>query len=111
MDNNPIRAYTTQADGNYIRVKVLDTSLQNALLDLGFSPETNASEYTIPTPNNATKATIFTHLQTLKICFSSGREWCPAEVFQHLRDLGLLSGGFRKISWTRPNHFTVTDEK
>ncbi|RON42580.1 hypothetical protein BK666_22840 [Pseudomonas frederiksbergensis] len=111
MDNNPIKAYVTQADSNYIRIKILDKSLITTLLDLGFSSETDASEYTIPTPNNATKATIFTQLQALNICFSSDREWCPAEVFQHLRDLGLLSGGFRKISWTRPNHFTVTDEK
>lgn len=106
-----IKAYVTQADSDYIRLTVLDASLRTTLLDLGFSSKTDPSEYNIPTPNNSTKATLFAELKALNVCFSSGREWSPAEVFQYLRDLKLLSGGFRQITWTSPNHFVVTDEK
>ncbi|MEO6677972.1 MAG: hypothetical protein ABIO21_11400 [Pseudomonas sp.] len=109
--HHSVKAYVTHADGNYIRVKTVDSSLKSALLNLGFFSKADVDEYNIPTPNNEIKATVFTQLRTLDVCFSSGREWSPAEVFQYLRDLKLLSGGFRQITWTGPNHFVVTDEK
>lgn len=111
MNNHSVKAYVTQADGSYVRLKLLDTELKNTLLDLGFSQETNVDEYKISSSDDDIKANIFAQLRTLKICFTHGREWCPAEVFKHLRDIGLLSGGFRVITWTDPGRYVVRDEK
>lgn len=111
MNNHSVKAYVTQADGGYVRLKLLDTELKNTLLDLGFSQETNVGEYKISSSDDTIKANIFAKLRTLDICFAHGREWCPAEVFKHLRDIGVLSGGFRVIIWTDPGRYVVRDEK
>jgi hypothetical protein len=44
VNNHSVKAYITQADGGYVRLKLLDTELKNTLLDLGFSQETNVDE-------------------------------------------------------------------
>lgn len=111
MNDSPVQAYVTQADGDYIRVKTLDGVLRQPLLDLGFSSGRYADEYIISSSNNHMKATLFAQLKNLDVCFSSGREWCPAEVFQYLKDEGLLSGGFRQIRWTQPGHYIVKNEE
>ena len=45
-------------------------------------------------------ATLAGALRALGIAFSAGREWCPSEVVQGLRDRGLLEGEFTEIFWT-----------
>jgi len=111
MDTHSVNAYVTQADGDYVRVKVLDTSIETALINFGFSSSTRSDEYDMPCSDNSTKATIFAQLRQLEVCFCAGREWCPAEVFLYLKDIGLLSGGFKRIAWSRPDHYRVTDEQ
>jgi hypothetical protein len=39
--------------------------------------------------------------------FSGGREWCPAEVFEYLREQSLLKGSYKKISWADPNNYRI----
>ena len=111
MDNHSVNAYVTQADGDYVRIKVLDACGETALINLGFSSTTQTDEYEMSCSDNTTKANIFAQLRQLDVCFSAGREWCPAEVFLYLRDIGLLSGGFKRIAWARPAHYRVTDEQ
>ena len=111
MHTSPVKAYVTQADGDFVKVKVLDAGMRNGLLDLGFSPGADVDEYRISSSNDSIKAAIFSQLRQLDVCFSSGREWCPAEVFHYLRDIGVLSDGFKRISWIGPGHYWVTDEQ
>ena len=53
------------------------------------------------------KAQVLTTLRDLGVCFSAGREWNPTEVFEWLRDQGLVSGPYRRIGWRGPGDFEV----
>lgn len=108
MDNKSAKAYVTKADTDFVRVKVFDTGLIKNLLDLDFTFDINFNEYKTSTLKHEEKAKIFDVLRALDICFPDGREWCPAEVFEYLRDIGLLSGGFKTISWTAPDKYFIT---
>ena len=59
--------------------------------------------------DDAAKAKAFHALRDLGLAFVAGREWCPAEVFGHLRDKGLLSGPFLRIAWTQPGSCRVEE--
>lgn len=111
MDSPLVHAYVIQADGDYVRVKVRDACVEPALINLGFSSTAQVDEYELSCSDNTAKAHIFVQLRQLDVCFSAGREWCPAEVFLYLREIGLLNGGFKRIAWTRPDHYRVTDEQ
>ena len=56
------------------------------------------------------KAQVLTALRDLGLCFSAGREWSPTEVFEWLRDQGLVSGHYRRIGWRGPGDFEIWDE-
>jgi hypothetical protein len=43
------------------------------------------------------------------VCFSIGPCWCPADVFEQLRDQGMILGNYRKIAWTAAGVFNVTE--
>lgn len=104
-----IDVYVTQADGNRIGVKLLNDRLQSALQALGFTAD-EGDAHTLPVADDAAKATAFIRLRDLGVAFSAGREWCPAEVFEHLRDSGLLDGPYLRVAWSTPQQFTLTTE-
>jgi len=54
-------------------------------------------------------AEVFTKLRDLDIPFSAGQDWAPSEIFEHLREKGLLSGKFKKISWSGPGSSRVVE--
>jgi hypothetical protein len=47
-------------------------------------------------------AALFLRLNALGVAFSAGKEWCPSEVVEELKDRGLLQGDFTQIYWTGP---------
>lgn len=104
-----IDAYVNQADGNRIGVKLLNDGQQSALQALGFTSH-EEDTLTLPVADDAAKAIVFIRLRDLGVAFSAGREWCPAEVFEHLRDSGLLDGPYLRVAWRTPQQFTVTTE-
>ena len=102
------KALVTKADGQTVRVKSLEESISKELENIGFSYDAKISEYVILVADNPEKARIFESLRDLDICFSAGKEWCPSEVFEYLRDIGLLKGSFYRISWKSPTHSEIT---
>lgn len=104
-----IDAYVRQADGNCIRVTLLNGRSRASLQALGFSAG-EADTLTLPVPDDAAKAAAFIRLRDLGVAFSAGREWCPADVFEHLRDRDLLTGPYLRLAWHTPQQFTVTQE-
>ncbi|CAH0250723.1 hypothetical protein [Stenotrophomonas lactitubi] len=104
-----IDAYVTQADGIRIGVKLLNDRLQSALQALGFTADEGGT-LTLPVTDDAAKATAFIRLRDLGVAFSAGREWCPADVFEHFRDGGLLQGSYLRVVWRMPQQFIVTTE-
>ncbi|MCG3766502.1 hypothetical protein EXA23_09825 [Vibrio cincinnatiensis] len=108
MSEELVKAFVTKADGKVVRVKLIDSSFQNELSNLGFVYDSGLSEYTFLVSGNQEKAELFDKLRVLEVNFSDGREWCPAEVFEYLRETGLLSGSFKKISWSGPGDYHLT---
>lgn len=108
---NTVKAYVTKSDGDFVRVKILDAKIKGKLVDIGFANDVDLNEYKIATLGDEKKAEIFNKLRDMDVYFSDGREWCPSEVFEHLRDTGLLSGKFTMISWAAPGEFFITTDK
>ena len=81
------------------------------LFSNGNAYDVDLNEYKIATLGDEKKAEIFNKLRDMDVYFSDGREWCPSEVFEHLRDTGLLSGKFTMISWAAPSEFFITTDK
>lgn len=108
---NSVKAYVTKSDGDFVRVKILDAKIKEKLVNIGFANDIDLNEYKCITPSDEKKAEIFNRLRDMGVYFSDGREWCPSEVFEHLRDTGLLSGKFTMISWVAPGKFFITADK
>lgn len=108
---NAVKAYVTKSDGDFVRVKILCAKIKGKLVDIGFVNDVDLNEYKIATLGDEEKAEIFNKLRDMDVCFSDGREWCPSEVFEHLRDAGLLSGKFTMISWAAPGEFFIATDK
>jgi hypothetical protein len=104
-----LRAFVKKADDDAIRLKVIDHSLDAALTALGFVTGPGDDVLSRDVADDAEKARIFDALRPLGVAFSDGKEWCPAEVFEYLRDQGLLSGKFVRISWRQPGQFHLAD--
>lgn len=106
MKNQKLNAYVEKADDRVIRVMVIDQALIAPLREFGFSPQ---GVWLIKeVAGDLEKATAFDALRLMNIPFSDGKEWCPAEVFEYLRDTGLLSGDFIRVSWTQPGYYRLT---
>jgi hypothetical protein len=103
-----LNAFVTKADGQQVRVVTLNNALDFELKSLGFMYDQGLSMYVKDTPDNAGKASLFELLRDLDVCFSDGKEWCPAELFEYFRELGLLSGQFKRVAWTDPNTYRIT---
>jgi len=102
-----IDAYVRQADGNCIKVMLFNGRSRASLQSLGFTAG-DENTLTLPVPDDAAKAAVFLRLRDLGVAFSAGREWCPADVFEHLRDRGALEGPYLRVAWRTLQQFTVT---
>lgn len=102
-----IDAYVRQADGNCIKVVLFNGRSRASLQALGFTAG-EEDTLTLPVPDDAAKAAVFIGLRDLGVAISAGREWCPADVFEHLRDGGVLEGRYLRVAWRTPRQFTVT---
>ncbi|AZD83092.1 MULTISPECIES: hypothetical protein [Pseudomonas] len=108
---NTVQAYVTKADGDFIIVKTVDAKIKEKLIDIGFTNDIDLNEYKIITLTNEKKAEAFNQLRNIEVYFSDGREWCPAEIFEYLRDKKLLIGKFTMISWAAPGKYFITTDK
>jgi hypothetical protein len=110
VTNDVLKAYVEKADGDLIRVRVVDSALDSPLRSMGFSNATEKDVYVLQVAGNKQKADVFDGLRSLGVAFSAGKEWCPSEVFEYLRDEQLLSGKYLRVSWTQPGQYLLTNE-
>jgi hypothetical protein len=109
VTNEMLKAYVEKADADAVRVRVMDPNLDPALRAIGFSQTAEHDVYILDVLDDKQKAQVFDALRLLEVAFSAGKEWCPAEVFEYLRDdLGLLSGNFWRVAWTEPGQYRLT---
>lgn len=107
MISEELKAFVEKADGDVIRVKVNDPSLSTELAAVGFVGSLEEGFFERYVADDVEKAKVFDSLRLLHIAFSNGKEWCPAEVFEYLRDKALLSGEFVRVSWTQPGQYRL----
>jgi hypothetical protein len=104
--------YVCQAYGNEIVVKTSQTAAVTLLTGMGFTAQSGwCGGYLLRVTNDQEKARIFSDLRDAGICFSEGREWNPVEVFQWLRDEGLLTGPFISVGWRGPGEWVLRDQR
>lgn len=105
-----IAGYVIQADTNDIKVIVTDKRVEKILREYGFKKNEN-NELVYASDGEEEKAIAFNLLNKNNIAFSAGREWCPSEVFEYLREKGLVIGSYRRIAWVNPHETTLTIEQ
>ncbi|MCY7264248.1 hypothetical protein [Pseudomonas protegens] len=109
MTEQELQAYVEKADADTVRVRVMDASLDAALVALGFGATIEPGVYALDVADDVRKAQLFDALRTLGVAFADGKEWCPAEVFEYLRDMNLLSGTFTRVSWREPGRYHLVE--
>ena len=102
--------FVAVADGNTVRVRSAFDGAATTLHALGFRHEDGSSEYVYDAHDETEKVAVLTALRDANFAFERGREWSPAEVFEYMRDRGLVRGTFRSIAWRGPGAWVVRDE-
>lgn len=110
MNVNSVMAFVTKADGKIIRVNLIDEKFEYELSKLDFVFDHDTKEYVLQVSDNDKKSKTFKHLRDLGVAFSSGKEWSPSEVFEYLREMGLITGKYTRISWTNLGEYQCTIE-
>lgn len=98
-----------RADGDSIGVRIMNNALDSSLRAIGFSNAAEKDVYVLQVADNKQKAKVFDELRSLRVAFSVGKEWCPCEVFEYLRDEQLLSGKYLRVAWTQPGQYMLTN--
>lgn len=100
--------YVRRADADEIEVACVDPATARRLSALGFGAQAgDDSVWVLTAADAADKARVLGALRDAGLPFGRGREWSPAEVFEELRDQGLVQGRFCEIVWSRPGVFHV----
>ena len=100
--------YVSRADGDEVEVLSAEEPIRSALSAIGFESDEERPDALIrAVEDDDEKAEVFAALRDLGVCFSWGREWSPAEVFQWLSEKGLIAGPFLTIGWSGPDQFEV----
>lgn len=98
------KAFVSEGALLEVVVKVIDGSVIKLLEELGFVAVSGKEQTTLSltAPDQEFKIRLFEKLRDEGVCFSDGPDWCPADVFEFLRDQKLLAGVYRKIIWLGP---------
>ena len=105
MSKNTV-SYVTEAAGDLIEVKSVDNGVIDFLRSLGFTKIPDDS-YKLEVSSKINKAKILGALRDRGVSFSDGHGWCPSAVFEYLREQGLLSGEYNKISWIGSGKYRI----
>jgi hypothetical protein len=108
---NTTKAYVVEAALSEIVVRVIDESVIERLVGLGFvaAPDKEEKMMSLVTLNQSSKVMVFERLRDEGVCFSAGPGWCPADVFEFLRENKMLSGPYRRIVWRGPGESQIIE--
>jgi hypothetical protein len=104
-----IPAYVKAANDKYVIVNTDDAPKKKALMERGFEEHKNGDFHRM-VENAEKKALVLEDLRDLGFAFSVGPGWSPSEVFEDLRDRNLLQGCYKRLSWTGPKQFHITED-
>ena len=101
--------YVTKADSSQVRVVASEQTLIDELKKIGFIYDNDLLSFVLNAKDNNEKAVIFNKLRNLGVYFSAGREWSPSELFEYFREINLVSGTYKRISWVGPDSWKVNE--
>ena len=110
----PMPSYVSLVASEFVEVQAQSDETAAALRRLGFvqsgrGRRRGKMQIAMPAPDHEEKAELFNALISLGVAFSAGKDWCPIAVAMHYRNQGLLEGPLRKIGWSGPRHWQVTE--
>ncbi|MDE1150577.1 MAG: hypothetical protein PW843_28850 [Azospirillaceae bacterium] len=101
----------TDIAGGRAVARAATTAQRQALMDLGFTASGADDTLSRALPDAADRLALVQRLIALDALFSDGRDWCPAALVGHLKDLGLIKTSYRVIAWSGPGAFTIRTER
>lgn len=104
-----MQTYVNAVVRDEIRIKYVPEDLQKSLLDIGARKHSDEDCWVLCGNDKKELAGYFAMLRDVGIAFSTGKEWNPSELFEYYRELGLLNGTYKKISWYGPGDWRVTE--
>lgn len=109
--SSSMKAFVAEASASRILIEVLDDAILEQLASLGFAPTEGAGLNSVSASFSSlnAKAKLFARLRDFEVCFSAGPDWSPSEIFEYLRDQGLLIGRYRRVAWSGPGRFTIAE--
>jgi hypothetical protein len=106
-----VKAFVSEAASARIVVQVIDEEVLETLKNMGFTlGDDKKLVLTASALSQEAKAEMLSKLRDCGICFSGGPDWSPSEVFEYLRDRGLLTGRYRKVIWRGPSQMDVIED-
>jgi hypothetical protein len=107
-----VSGFVSEAASSQVVVKLTDNAVLKKLTDFGFGVVSNGipTILSITVSDENAKARTLSMLRDERLCFSAGPNWCPADVFEYLRDQGMLSGPYRRIAWHGPGSPVITED-
>jgi hypothetical protein len=92
--------------GAYARVHTSSSVHKHNLSAKGFVKE--GDHLVLHLRDQRDRATAVEMLIRLGALFSVGTGWSPAELVEHYREQGLISGSYRIIAWKHPGEYLIS---
>ena len=87
-----------------------DASLKMFLKKLGCKRKLlKRNIWILPYANEQQLILYLDKLRKANFLFSGGHGWPPSEIFQLLRERGLLAGTIREVVWTKPGSIIIRE--
>lgn len=93
--------------GAQARIHATDAARSGAVAALGFVQE--HGYLTLPLGEDDARISLVIELIALRAVFCAGWGWSPAELLDHYRQSGRLTGRFRVIAWSGPGQYRITE--
>ncbi|MGK9232531.1 hypothetical protein KXS07_11400 [Inquilinus limosus] len=108
MDN--LKAYVQSAEDT-VSIKVIDGSLEDLVCGYKAVRHNKIKDGIIEyyPDSDIDRANILKYLRDIGVCFSYGKEWSPSEIFEELRDKGLIDGKYNMVTWTGGGKYFVQE--
>lgn len=111
MDVTAIPSHVQAVNNCAVTVRASTPAARDTLAAMGFTPTGESPELLQRSATTDTeRAQVFEQLRVAGFAWARGREWSPAEVFEPLRDLHLLSGPFKPLAWISPTEWVLRDD-
>lgn len=91
--------------GSHARLVCENSKAAVSLTAMGFVLESD--QFVRPISDLADRQKLVNDLISAGALFSSGRDWSPAELVDLYQEQGVVSTGYRMITWKNPNQYVI----